>query len=119
MGFFRHEKSRLREQGAKISLWGVGTRLVTAYDQPALGGIYKLGAVRPDNGHEWTYPIKLSEQRPGQDQAVVAEEKIAQHPSGEAGEMHHRSLHRASLPSAPSPDNNPSSAHGRHGSGGR
>jgi nicotinate phosphoribosyltransferase len=32
-------------QDAKIGIWGVGTRLVTAYDDPALGGIYKLTAV--------------------------------------------------------------------------
>ena len=37
----------LREEGARIDVWGVGTRLVTAYDEPALGGVYKLAAVRP------------------------------------------------------------------------
>jgi len=51
----------LKHQGAKIDVWGVGTKLVTAYDQPALGGVYKLGAIR-QNG-VWTPRIKLSEQR--------------------------------------------------------
>ena len=51
----------LKQQGAKIGLWGVGTKLVTAYDQPALGGVYKLGAIRDEAGH-WQYRIKLSEQ---------------------------------------------------------
>jgi nicotinate phosphoribosyltransferase len=51
----------LFEQGAKIDVFGVGTRLVTAYDQPALGGVYKLGATRGDDG-AWHEVIKLSEQ---------------------------------------------------------
>jgi nicotinate phosphoribosyltransferase len=51
----------LREQGARIDIWGVGTKLVTAFDQPALGGVFKLGAVR-DRGGKWEYKIKLSEQ---------------------------------------------------------
>jgi nicotinate phosphoribosyltransferase len=51
----------LKQQGAKIDLWGVGTRLVTAFDQPALGGVYKLSALRP-RGSEWQYRIKISEQ---------------------------------------------------------
>ncbi len=51
----------LREQGARIDMWGVGTKLVTAFDQPALGGVFKLGAVR-DPGTNWQYRIKLSEQ---------------------------------------------------------
>lgn len=51
----------LIEQGAQIDTFGVGTRLVTAYDQPALGGIYKLGAIRDDHG-VWRETIKLSEQ---------------------------------------------------------
>jgi len=56
-----HIISSLKDQGATINVWGVGTRLVTAYDQPALGGVYKLGAVRDKDGH-WNYKVKLSEQ---------------------------------------------------------
>jgi len=51
----------LNEQGALIDAWGVGTKLVTAFDQPALGGVYKLGAIRPKDGR-WQGRIKLSEQ---------------------------------------------------------
>lgn len=56
-----HVITSLKQQNAAINLWGVGTRLVTAYDQPALGGVYKLAAVRMP-GEEWQYRIKLSEQ---------------------------------------------------------
>jgi nicotinate phosphoribosyltransferase len=51
----------LKQQGARIDAWGVGTRLATAYDQPALGGVYKLSAIRPP-GKSWQYRLKLSEQ---------------------------------------------------------
>jgi nicotinate phosphoribosyltransferase len=51
----------LKQQGAKIAVWGVGTKLVTAYDNPALGGVYKLAAIRDSSG-KWDYKIKLSEQ---------------------------------------------------------
>ncbi len=50
-----------REQGAEIGVWGVGTRLVVAFGDPALGGVYKLSAVR-DSGGPWQYKVKLSEQ---------------------------------------------------------
>lgn len=53
--------SSLKQQGAAIGVWGIGTRLATAYDQPALGGVYKLAAVLDDDG-EWQPRIKLSEQ---------------------------------------------------------
>jgi nicotinate phosphoribosyltransferase len=51
----------LKRQGAQISIWGVGTKLATSYDQPALGGVYKLGAIRGMDG-EWDFKVKLSEQ---------------------------------------------------------
>ena len=49
----------LKSRGAQIDVWGVGTNLVTARDQPALGGVYKLSAVREPGG-AWEPKIKLS-----------------------------------------------------------
>jgi nicotinate phosphoribosyltransferase len=51
----------LKQRGAKIDVWGVGTKLSTGQPDAALGGIYKLGAVRGPGG-EWQYRIKLSEE---------------------------------------------------------
>lgn len=53
--------TKLKQQGAPISIWGVGTNLVTAYDHPALDGVYKLSALRDEQG-KWAYKLKLSEQ---------------------------------------------------------
>lgn len=56
-----HEDSirELKAAGARIDIWGVGTMLATAYSQPALGGVYKLGAIRDEVG-KWKYRVKLS-----------------------------------------------------------
>jgi nicotinate phosphoribosyltransferase len=56
-----HLIASLHQQGAKVGVWGVGTKLATAYDSPALGGVYKLSALREPDG-KWDYKIKLSEQ---------------------------------------------------------
>ncbi len=41
----------LKSQGAKIDSWGIGTKLITAYDQAALGAVYKIVAIEDENGH--------------------------------------------------------------------
>ena len=42
-------------QKAKIDVWGVGTKLITAYDQPALGAVYKIVAIEDENGEYSQY----------------------------------------------------------------
>ncbi len=54
--------SRLKDAGAAIDVWGVGTRLATAHGQSALGGVYKLTAIR-DRSADWSYRLKLSEDK--------------------------------------------------------
>ncbi len=47
-------------QGAKIDMFGVGERLITARSEPVFGGVYKLVAVENDDG-EVLPKIKISE----------------------------------------------------------
>lgn len=49
----------LKMQKAKIDVWGVGTKLITAYDQPALGAVFKLVSIEDDEGNMMD-TIKLS-----------------------------------------------------------
>lgn len=49
----------LKMQGAKIDTWGVGTKMITAYDQPALGGVYKLVYIEGNDG-EMHRTLKLT-----------------------------------------------------------
>lgn len=49
----------LLSQGAKIDIWGVGTKLITSEDVPSLGGVYKLSAVK--RGETYEPRIKISE----------------------------------------------------------
>ena len=49
----------LKAQGARVDIWGIGTKLITAYDQPALGAVYKMVAIENDKG-ELEDTIKIS-----------------------------------------------------------
>jgi nicotinate phosphoribosyltransferase len=49
-------------QGAPIDSFGVGTKLATCDQQPSLGGVYKLSAIRPSADEPWRPVMKLSEQ---------------------------------------------------------
>ena len=51
----------LNDQGARVAVWGVGTRLVTGAGDGALGGVYKLGAVRASPAGAWPPKLKVSE----------------------------------------------------------
>ena len=50
----------LKLQGAQIKSWGIGTKLITSADMPALGGVYKMAGVVGKNG-EIIPKIKVSE----------------------------------------------------------
>ncbi|MEY2375135.1 nicotinate phosphoribosyltransferase [Lentilactobacillus buchneri] len=49
----------LKMQHAKIDVWGVGTKVITAFDQPALGAVYKMVSVEDADG-KMTDTIKIS-----------------------------------------------------------
>ena len=51
----------LKAQGAPITSWGVGTKLITSEDCPAFGGVYKLAASKSKDAEEFTAKIKISE----------------------------------------------------------
>ena len=55
-----HLINSLKDQGATITTWGVGTNLITAKDNPSFGGVYKLAAIQDDKGN-FIPKIKLSE----------------------------------------------------------
>lgn len=57
-----HLVASLRDQGAAIDSWGIGTKLVTGWDQPALGGVYKLSAIKRPGDDRWAPRVKVSEQ---------------------------------------------------------
>ncbi len=52
--------AELKNQGAKIDIWGVGTQLSTSFDHPALDVVYKLAALR-EKGKSWQYKMKFSD----------------------------------------------------------
>src|SRR6266516_4527987 len=56
-----HVIADMKQRGARIDMWGVGTKLTTGQPDAALSGIYKLGAVRHPGG-QWQYRIKLSDE---------------------------------------------------------
>ena len=56
-----HIIESLKQQGAKITSWGVGTHLITSKDCPSFGGVYKLAAIKKEG--KIIQKIKLSEDR--------------------------------------------------------
>ncbi|MDQ8737616.1 nicotinate phosphoribosyltransferase [Paenibacillus sp. LHD-38] len=55
--------SNLKSQGAKIDVWGVGTKLITAADQPSLGGVYKLVAREKNGSYEPVIKISANPEK--------------------------------------------------------
>ena len=49
----------LDQQKAQIDIWAIGTKLVTANDDPAMHGVFKLSAIKKKN--QWDYCLKISE----------------------------------------------------------
>lgn len=51
----------IQSEGGVFNSLGVGTKLATAYDQPSLGGVYKLAATKKSGSDEWVSHMKVSE----------------------------------------------------------
>lgn len=49
----------IRDAGAPVNSWGIGTKLATAFDQPSLGAVYKLGAKQLPDG-TWQDCLKVT-----------------------------------------------------------
>jgi len=49
----------LKAQGARIDVWGIGTKLITGYDEPALGAVYKIVSIEDEKG-KMVDTIKIS-----------------------------------------------------------
>ncbi|MBO7177955.1 MAG: nicotinate phosphoribosyltransferase [Clostridia bacterium] len=47
---YEHIIATLNSQGAKIDVWGIGTKLITSAPRPALGGVYKLAEIQNGEG---------------------------------------------------------------------
>ena len=56
-----HTIQSIRDEGAQVASWGVGTKLACAFDQPTLGGVYKLSATRAAGESAWRDCLKISE----------------------------------------------------------
>ena len=56
-----HTIKSIRDEGAQVMSWGVGTKLACAYDQPTLGGVYKLSATRAVGEERWRDHVKITE----------------------------------------------------------
>lgn len=52
--------THLKQQGAVVDAWGIGTKLITAYENPALGAVYKMVCLEDENG-KMIDRIKISE----------------------------------------------------------
>jgi nicotinate phosphoribosyltransferase len=89
--------SDIVDQGARIDAWGVGTKLVTCYDQPALGGVYKLGAHRDEHG-AWRDVVKLSEQPIKVSNPGILQVRRLRHDGGLSGDIIYDSEHGLSGP---------------------
>jgi len=50
----------LKNQGAEVGAWGVGTNMITSKDCPAFGGVYKLVAIQDRDGC-FIPKVKISE----------------------------------------------------------
>ena len=55
-----HIIAALNAQGAKIDVWGIGTKLITSAPRPALGGVYKLAEIQNGDG-VWEPRMKFSD----------------------------------------------------------
>ena len=41
-----NKQSQFKSARRKVDAWGVGTKLITGFDQPALGAVYKLALLK-------------------------------------------------------------------------